>query len=71
MTDFRKGQRVRWNWGTGVGYGKIGERFEIHVERTIKGALISRNGSPDDPAFLIHAENGGDVLKLASELDAA
>ncbi|MFB0875536.1 MULTISPECIES: DUF2945 domain-containing protein [unclassified Sphingobium] len=71
MTEtFRNGMRVRWNWGQGVGRGRIAERYERQVERTIEGALIRRNGSPRDPAFLIRADNGGEVLKLASELSA-
>ena len=45
--------------------------FERHVERTIEGSLIRRNGSADDPAFLIETDNGGQVLKLRSEIDAA
>ena len=65
---FRKGQRVRWNWGTGIGRGRISERFEKHVERTIEGAKISRNGSADSPAYLVTHDGGGMVLKLGSEL---
>jgi hypothetical protein len=68
---FRKGQRVRWNWGTGVGHGKITERFERHVERTIEGAKISRNGSAANPAYLVATDGGGEGLKLGSELEAA
>ncbi|MEK7342423.1 MAG: DUF2945 domain-containing protein [Pseudomonadota bacterium] len=69
MTEmFRNGMRVRWNWGQGVGRGRIAERYEGQVERRIEGALIRRNGSPRNPAFLIRADNGGEVLKLASEL---
>lgn len=70
-TSFRKGQRVRWNWGTGVGFGKIVERFERHVERTIKGAHITRNGTRDNPAYLVEASAGDEVLKLGSELTEA
>lgn len=66
--SFRKGTRVKWNWGQGVGRGRIAERFEDHVERTIEGALIRRNGSPANPAFLVRTDKGDEVLKLASEL---
>lgn len=66
--SFRKGTRVKWNWGQGVGRGRIAERFERHVERTIEGALIRRNGSPANPAFLVQTDKGDEVLKLASEL---
>ncbi|WHO40745.1 DUF2945 domain-containing protein [Sphingobium sp. AP49] len=72
MTErFRMGTRVRWNWGQGVGRGRIAEAFEQQVERTIEGALVRRNGSPRDPAYLVRADNGGVVLKLGSELSAA
>lgn len=67
--SFRTDQHVRWNWGSGVGFGQIAERFEREVTRTIEGSEITRNGSSDDPAYLIQQENGGKVLKLGSELE--
>ena len=69
-TDFRKGQRVSWNWGGGTGHGKVLERFDRHVERTIEGAKVSRNGDESNPAYLIDSDNGAQVLKLGSELSA-
>jgi hypothetical protein len=66
-----KGDAVRWSWGKGTGSGRIAERFERRVQRTIKGARIVRNGSPEDPAFLIRQDDGDTVLKLGSELSAA
>lgn len=72
MTDrFRKGMRVRWNWGQGVGRGRIAERFEDHVERRIEGSVIRRNGSSRNPAYLVVTDGGGEVLKLGSELSPA
>lgn len=72
MTEsFRKGMRVKWNWGQGVGRGRVAERYERQVERTIEGALIRRNGSHRDPAYLVKTDNGSEVLKLSSELSRA
>ena len=72
MTDsFRKGKRVKWNWGQGVGRGRVEERFDRHVERTIEGSKIRRNCSKDNPAYLIKVDDGGEVLKLGSELSAS
>ncbi|HWV11880.1 MAG TPA: DUF2945 domain-containing protein [Sphingobium sp.] len=68
---FRKGMRVKWNWGQGVGRGRITERFDDQVERTIEGALIRRNGTARNPAYLVQADSGSEVLKLASELSRA
>ncbi len=65
---FGKGQNVKWNWGSGEGEGKIKERFEGEVERTLKGSKIKKNGSEDNPAFLIEQDDGDEVLKLGSEL---
>ena len=70
-TSFQAGQKVAWNWRSGRGAPKSVERFERQVERTIKGSTIKRNGSADDPAYLIEQDDGDRVLKLGSELDAA
>jgi len=63
-----KGDKVRWDWGKGTGEGRIAERFERRVQRTIEGARIVRNGSADNPAFLIRQEDGASLLKPGSEL---
>ncbi len=69
--SFRTGQLVRWKWASGHGEGKIAERFEKKVTRTIKGSEITRDGSSDDPAYLIEQDDGDRVLKLGSELEKA
>ncbi|MFY9239455.1 MAG: DUF2945 domain-containing protein [Roseovarius sp.] len=63
------GDKVKWNWGTGKGTGKVTERFTSNVTRTIKGTEVTRDGSPDDPAFMIEQEDGDRVLKSKSELE--
>lgn len=57
--------------GSGTGKGKIEERLEREVMRTIKGSKIRRNGSADGPACLIAQDDGDHVLKLGSELRPA
>lgn len=71
MSAFRKGTKVRWNWGSGTGEGKIVETFTDDVERTIVGSRIKRKASKDEPAFLIEQEDGAKVLKSRSELERA
>ena len=61
---------MQWNWSGGVAHGRIAERFERRVQRTIKDATVVRKGSPDDPAYLIEQEGDDLVLKLGSELSA-
>jgi hypothetical protein len=65
------GAKIQWKWGPGVGDGTIQERFERRVQRTIKGAKVVKNGSAENPAFLIRQADGDEVLKLGSELSAA
>ena len=71
MSTFSKGDTVKWNWGNGTGTGKIRERFEEDVTRTIEGAEITRNATPDCPAYLIEQEDGARVLKSHSEVTSA
>ena len=67
--SFGEGAKVRWHWGSGVAHGKVEQRFEKRVSRTIKGKRISRNGTADNPAYLIRQEDGDRVLKRGSELE--
>jgi hypothetical protein len=71
VSALRKGSTVRWHWASGTATGKISERFERRVTRTIKGKRIARNGTPDNPAYLIEQDDGARVLKRGSELEPA
>lgn len=68
---YRKGANVRWNWGNGTATGTIEERFERRVQRTLKGSKVVKNGTADNPAYLIEQEDGAKVLKRGSELSSA
>ena len=67
----REGSTVRWQWSGSTAEGKVVEIHRSKVTRTLAGSEITRNGSDDDPAFLIEQEDGGRVLKLRSEVDRA
>lgn len=67
-THHKTGQTVRWTWGQGTAEGKVVERFERRVQRTIKGSKIVRQGTAENPAYLIEQADGGKVLKGGSEL---
>ncbi|WP_156842924.1 hypervirulence associated TUDOR domain-containing protein [Novosphingobium aquimarinum] len=69
--SFREGSEVQWNWGNGTATGKIAERFEREVSRTIKGERIRRKGDSDNPAYVICQDDGTKVLKRGSELKKA
>ena len=69
MADsFQTNTKVEWNWGNGTAEGYIRNIFRETVTRTIKGSEVTRNGSKDDPAYLIEQADGTSVLKLHSEI---
>ncbi len=69
MSDsYRTGQAVTWSWGNGTAKGKVAERFDRRVQRTIKGSRIVKNGTKENPAYLIEQDDGTKVLKRGSEL---
>lgn len=69
MASLRKGSKVSWKWGRSTAEGKVVERFDRSVTRTIKGSKITKHGSVDCPAYLIEQDDGDKVLKLASEIE--
>ena len=71
LIPMRKGTTVTWKYGTGTATGKIEEVHKESVTKKIKGSDITRNGTADNPAFVIVQENGDKVVKLQSEVTAA
>ena len=63
---FSKGTAVSWPWGRGQGKGKIKESYDHTVHKQIKGATITRQGTADNPAYLIEQANGNHVLNSMS-----
>jgi len=64
----KKGDTVHWNWGKGEGEGKVEQKFDKPVEKTIKGTKVKRKASKEEPAYEIKMEKGKRVLKSESEL---
>jgi hypothetical protein len=64
----RKGEKVNWNYGKYKAEGIIKEKFTSRIERTFNGSKVTRNASPDEPAYLIVQKDGHQVLKSESEL---
>ena len=68
---YSKGDKVKWEWGSGEATGEIKETFECEVERTIKGSKVKRDADEKNPAYLIKQDDGDEVLKSGSELKKA
>ena len=67
----RTGTTVSWAWGAHRAEGKVVEVFHEKVTRTLAGSETTRNGSDDDPAYVIVQDDGTVVLKLRSEVTKA
>ena len=65
----REGTTVRWKWGDSWAEGTVSEIHRDRVTRTTKGQEVSRDGSEDDPAYVIEQDDGTVVLKLRSEVE--
>lgn len=70
-TAFSTGDQVRWNWGNGMGEATVAEVHTDRVERRIAGTTQVRNGTADNPAYVLEQSDGRQVLKLHSELGKA
>jgi hypothetical protein len=66
--QIRKGTVVTWRWGSSTASGKVAEVHHDKVTRQTKGESVTRNGTQDDPAYVIEQEDGTVVLKLRSEV---
>lgn len=51
--------------------GIVKEVYTASVSRTIKGKIIKRNGTAENPAYLVESIAGNLALKLQSELTKA
>lgn len=70
MTEpLKPGTNVSWAWGANRARGRVEQVFTSPVSRTIKGARVRRNASPQKPAYLVTQPNGGYALKSHSELE--
>lgn len=68
---FGTGTKVAWNWGNGTPTGTVVESATDRIERTIDGKTQTRNGTDDNPAYVLEQDSGKKVLKLHSELERA
>ena len=67
--SIRTGSAVTWKWGGSTASGKVTEIHREKVSRQSKGSTVTRQGSNDDPAYVIEQDDGTTVLKLRSEVE--
>lgn len=68
MKEFSPGSKVEWRWLGRPIRGEVKEVYPERVTRVIKGKSITRNGTSENPAYLVVSEAGNEALKLQTEL---
>lgn len=66
---FKIGTPIKWKW---LGRSILGQVVEVHFIRftkLIKEKNITRNGTKDNPAYLVQSQAGNLAIKLQSELE--
>lgn len=70
-SSFKVGAQIQWKWlGRNI-QGEVVEVFYAPVAKVIKEKTIKRNGSVENPAYLVQSEAGNLALKLHSELQVS
>lgn len=67
-SSFKINDKVSWKW---LGRAIDGKVISIHLQpftKVIKGKTIKRNGSAENPAYLVESDAGNLALKLQTEL---
>ncbi|MNL33736.1 hypothetical protein D3C87_1556640 [compost metagenome] len=65
---FKVGAKIQWKWLGRAIQGVVKEVHETPITKTIKGKSIKRNGSVENPAYVVESSVGNLALKLHSEL---
>ncbi len=66
--SFKVGSDVEWKWLGRIISGEVVEVYYEPITKEIKSKKIKRNGSPENPAYLVKSEAGNLALKLGTEL---
>lgn len=64
------GSEVQWKWMGRFIQGLVKEVHNQSVSKTLQGKTIRRNGSVENPAYLLQSAAGNYALKLGTELVA-
>jgi hypothetical protein len=65
----KEGSKVKWKWYGNYVHGTVEEVHKGPLEKTIKGSKIKRNGTVENPAYVVKSEAGNLALKLSTELE--
>ncbi|MBS1302228.1 DUF2945 domain-containing protein [Loktanella sp. SALINAS62] len=71
MSSINEGDRVKWNWGSGTGTGKVTQKYTQKRTLKISGTEITRDASAEEPSFRIEQDDGDEVFKSITEIEKA
>ncbi len=63
------GTSVSWKWANGEAHGKVIEILHRSVAWTLTGDAITRDGTDENPTYLIRQMDGRRVLKQRYEIE--
>jgi hypothetical protein len=69
--NYKIGQKIFWKWLGREIHGQITSIHMKPISKVIKNKTIKRNGSAENPAYIVESEAGNLALKLHSELFVA
>ncbi len=68
MKSYKRNEDVQWKWLGRFIEGQVKEVYFEPTVQVIKSKSIKRNGSKENPAYLVQSKAGNIALKLHSEL---
>ncbi len=68
---FPPGAHVTWKWGEQILHGIVQKVFTHRIERTMKGATVTRDASKENPAYLVQLDDGDDIFLSHNDLRPA
>lgn len=68
VKNYNCGDSIQWKWMGRIVSGNVKEVYLKPVVKLIKSKTIKRNGSVENPAYLVESKAGNLALKLHTEL---
>lgn len=69
--QYAVGERVAWHYGWGDAIGVIREKYTHTVTKQMLGFDLTKEATPENPAYLIEQEDGRWTIRSGSEIKQA
>ena len=69
LPPYTVGTPVSWHWGAGTAHGVVEVVHTTRTTITSKGAVVTRNATPANPAYtIVQPDKPNKILKSHSEI---